>query len=719
MDGHAGWLTGGVTGAGAARDGHVQPRPWKRSLCTRAAWAPSVAVLLAGLLGLSSCGGGAALGDSQGFVAAESHTLEVGASAGQEVKDAVSGYTFRFPSGGSGQLGLTRLSGTPAAPPSPGQAWRVTFSGSQPVELVLGGAYDGSAAWPVVYVYDQLATASIDDAKGRGPRWVTVPSRTLSTGRQVFELSARSIIDPAATTTTATTDAGRERAQATTAPPARDYWISTLTPGSSEVDRRMVRSLQALTYTDQVKAVLSPALAKTFESNRARRPLSWGDDGNYYTGFFTFTDAIWHFSPRLTVTLDLGGLPHELSHYHTHLLVGDETYRTLESRGYWNYPTNHVINTLVNRQTINEDYAFVLQQFLMGSVGSFNLFEPGVYLIDRPAGGDVPSLEGFTAAMLASLVRPTTAMLGIDNRGKTVTVPVIGKTWSQVMDIVAAGKTDVDSLRRHIDGTLDTDGRSRFLVALQRLGWRYAATLRAVDQNGQAVADADARLLVRNSAGEFVSDVGRTDAEGRLNLWFAFPGAAVLELKRAGETLEGVVTLNPDRPTPERIALGDVPVLAVERFAAVEEVCASFSYTTITALSRIEAGPYSRVECVKPSTGKPLFWSGSLFYVQDGTTYLEGVYLQAYAQLQNVKARRPLSGRYATPPPLFEILSTDMPRDLSSSLVRFKLQGTAANGRYTILYQPEDDCSGGFCERNLVQAVVPGSVSVWVTFRAN
>ena len=87
-----------------------------------------------------------------------------------------------------------------------------------------------------------------------------------------------------------------------------------------------------------------------------------------------------------------------------------------------------------------------------------------------------------------------------------------------------------------------------------------------------------------------------------------------------------------------------------------------------------------------------------MFFVRDGETYIEGYYMQQQALVTGLKARRPHRGEYRKTPPLFEIMATDIPRDVTSGLIRFRLGGSAAQGRYTIKYQPEDDCAGGFCE---------------------
>jgi len=155
-------------------------------------------------------------------------------------------------------------------------------------------------------------------------------------------------------------------------------------------------------------------------------------------------------------------------------------------------------------------------------------------------------------------------------------------------------------------------------------------------------------------------------------------------------------------------------------FTAFVEVCASFTYTSITAESRWEQGPFATVVCVQPSGSSALAWGGSSFHLAPGAIYLEGVYTDSWPPdpplVTGVKAIRPLTGSYRTPPPPLEIQMFDAPRVVNGGIVRFKLEGAAAWGRYTIKYQPEDDCSFGYCEARTVKQIDPASVVVWATF---
>lgn len=668
----------------------------------RRPWLPLGAVL-AVLAALAGCGGGAALGDGQGFVAAEAHSLPVAAAAGGEVSDPTSAQRFLFPEGGTGTLRLTRLSGTPAAP-AQGEGWRIEYDGAQPLELVIDGAVDGSAAtWPTVYAWSELGPAAVDDGRS-GPRWVPVPQRTLPGGRVAFELSAR--------TAPAMASAAAGVPQAATAV-ARDFWISKLDKNSTVVDRRVARGLQATDYIERYAAELPTDIAATFRANAARRPLTWSEDGNWYKGFSYLPFR--RNNPRIAVSLDMFQLAHELSHYLTHMTVGDDIYEQLEGQ---KYPEKHGLLDNAGRNKINEDLAYFIEFFLQGKGANIDLFENGpITMRDRKPGVDVPAHEGFTALMLASLVRPTTQVVSLDRPGFTVDVPTVGLTYRDVFRIIARGARDVDTLRRHIEERLDPDGRARWRINLQRLGWRYWAGLRVVDNAGLPIGNAEVRIVSRAGGSEYSAEAGITSADGTMSLFFLYPGDSTIVVKRGGETLEGRITIDPDRPTHQRITLGDVQVVPLEQFPTLREVCASFRYTTITAVSRIEDGPFTRVECVQPSASKPLVWGSSTgFSVRDGEVYVEGVYAQQSQMLLGVKARRPLSGRYAQPPPLFEIHLDQIPRDLSTGLVRFRFSGNAAAGRYNLIYQPEDDCSGGFCERRSVKEIDPASVSFWVTF---
>jgi len=635
------------------------------------------------------------------FVTGASHNVSVGASVGGEVIDGASGVHLLLPDGGSGQVTMTQLTATVPAPVT-GQGWRLTYNSAQRMEIIQDGAFDGTAAWPAVYVFDVPSPGAVDDDKGLSPRWLPLPIRKVAPGRYAFEVSSGVV---------AAAVAGRRQAMASGSNVTRDYYIAQSAKATTDTEKRMAQFSLGGVYIDSFVAMLSPAKTTAVRSHIAAKLPSWGNDSSFYRGFtFLPTRRLY---PQINVTLDNASLAHELGHYLTHMLVGDDVYEMLEKQP---FAKQHSPLDVNGRGSINEDYAYFIESLFIGFGGHWDLDKAGMFLISRKAGADVPSIEGFTAAMLAAMVRTTTQIPSIDLDKRNVDVPVVGLTRDKLFDVIAAGPTDVDSLRRGIEGALDAAGQDRMHVNLQRLGWRYSATLRVLDANGQPIANAAARLLVRTGAGDFVSDVGQTDGQGALNLWFAFPGASTLEIVSGGQTLEGAVRIDPTRSTSDRIALGDVTVKGLETFSRLMEVCASFTYTSITAVTHWEQGPFSSTYCIDTS-GKPLSWSGSLFTVIDGLTSAEGLYSQTWGQVNALKARRPHSGSYKTPPPRFEILADGLQRDLTTSVIRFKLSGPAAAGHYTINYQPEDDCSGGYCEARAIKSIDPGSVTIWADFR--
>ncbi len=637
------------------------------------------------------------------FTTGTARTLAVSAARGGEVRDTASGLRLLFADGGSGQLTLTPLTATPP-PPVPGSGWRIAYTGTQQAEVVLEGSFDGKTAWPAAYVYDELPPGAVDDALGLGPRWIPLPVRQLAPGRWAFELWP--------TGGTAAAAGARRGILAAPNTEARRYYIGQFEKGSTDTDKRIGLHGLSSVYADDFIGTLPAPLATQVRARRAEKFLSWGEDGNYYRGFTYQPNR--RLYPIISITLDGFSLAHETGHYLTHLLVGHDAYERLHAQP---YPKEHGIRIEVGRGSVNEDYAYFIESFLKGTGGQYDLAHAsGSYLRDRPAGADVPAIEGFTAAMLAAAVRTTTSIPSIDLKNKTVDVPVVGLGHGRVFELLAGGPQNVEAVRRALEAGLDADGQRRLLVNLQRLGWRYSATLRVVDAAGNPVPNAPARLLVRAGGSEYTGDVGTTDAGGNLNLWFAFPGSSALVVTRAGETLEGTVTIDPSRSTQQRQTLGDVRVQAQQTWSALREVCASFSYTTITQQTRIEDGPFTRVECVTVPSHATLTWTGGSFVAIAGTTYVEGVISPDGRQVNGVKAHRPHTGRYKTPPPPFQILIDQMPRDLASLRIRYRLEGLATTGKVQIQYQPEDECFGSFCEARAIKAVDMASVSVWATF---
>lgn len=158
------------------------------------------------------------------------------------------------------------------------------------------------------------------------------------------------------------------------------------------------------------------------------------------------------------------------------------------------------------------------------------------------------------------------------------------------------------------------------------------------------------------------------------------------------------------------------PPVAKPPFTAVTEVCASFSYYWETVLSRSGGGPTSVVQCIHVPSKATLSWFGNSFSLNaEGGYTASGDYSASGSTqtLSNVIASRPLTGDYATPPPPLKISFSSAPRDASGG-IRYMLKDAAAEGHYTISYQPEDDTSGGLREARRVTNIVPNSVTVWL-----
>lgn len=499
------------------------------------------------------------------MVAGTARTLALGVQpAGALLTDSGSGLRFGFPAGASGGLRLAPLTSTSPAP-GEGRGWRIESDPGQTVEVVLDGAFDGSASMPAVYRFQNMPSGMVvDDGRGEVPRWMPVPVRQIAPGRYGFDIGASAA--PPAASQQALDRVGPPRLANDTSTISREYWIGQQEKGSSENQKRVAQQQLALRYVDDFLAALPPALAAQVRTRRTEKLWSWTNDGNWYRGFTYFSSALPTRHPMLAVTFDNASLAHEVGHYLTHMLVGDAAYQRLESQAYpvrrWWVPgsQDHGIGMVVGRGLLNEDYAYFVESFLIGKGGNYDLFNPRVMLGARPGGEDTPGMEGFTALMLASLVRTTSFITSIDVKDRLVEVPVMGWTYAQVFERMAAGRTSVDDLRRHIESALDDTGRQKFYVNLQRLGWRYASRLRLVDVSGQPVANADVRLVSRIGSTEYLAETARSDAAGNLNTVFAFPGATTLAVRRGSETLEGTITIDPDLPVGRVHALGDVKV---------------------------------------------------------------------------------------------------------------------------------------------------------------
>jgi hypothetical protein len=551
---------------------------------------------------ISGCGG-------RGDFTLGNPTTKTISSGDREVE--LSGYTFRFPDGGSGNLTVSKIISGPKAP-FPGEGLYVEYEGSDPMELVFHRTED----YLMVMGYGKVQ-GMFDDKIGNRERWFTLPWEELKDGRIAFDLTAFGVPPE--------TSPAKAPAKKQEVDRLKHFWISKLPAASDEVEKRVLLGLQASDYTQDFLDALSPERRRQVEARIRERSLTTEHDGNYYKGFWWRSLGGWGriFHPTVHVTLDGFSLAHELGHYFTHLLVGDDVESALEGQG--SLFGEHGIRGVVGRGVVLEEYAYLVEFFLKGTGGQYNLHE--LYDMFRgllPEETDFPSLEGFGSAMLAVLSRTGQRMREVST-GESVDVPVMGLSYQRIFEIIAKGATDIDRLRQNIMDSLSAEEAEKFTVVMGIMGWQYFGRGRLLDPKGSPLSGVTVEPLAKVGTKEYSLSPGfkaKTDKDGKFVLPFIFPGKSYLRITQGKQVTDIPISLDWNLPTNNMVDLGNITVTQARvqdtRYISIIEMtfCGDIRYEYYSWYGGIIVKTSDRIDedCLGGNyKNLPVTWSGNSF----------------------------------------------------------------------------------------------------------
>lgn len=468
------------------------------------------------------------------------------------VTDSVTNQRFLFPEGAHGSLAVRSIISGPDAPYD-GVGFDVSFDESSPVSLIL----DPTGSDQVILLGYGTAPGAYDDIPGPFERWVAMPCiDTLESGL-AFQLTLPFQTSGRVWAGAVRTAAGEGYSK---------YWISSIPAGSNDATRRVGLELQSKSYVDdvlnQLSATRQTAARAEFEG-RLSPHYAW--DGFLYSGFWWRSlgslGRIVRPTIHLTLAANAGNVAHETGHYFTHVLVGDDTWSTLEGQApLWD--NGHGIRDVVGREMMLEDYAYFFEWLTAGSVKSYDLQDPYVIFGGvSPLTTDLPGVEGFTAVALANLTRTTPSVRNLLN-GNPDDAPVIGMTNGQAFDIVAQGATGVESLREKITAAAGADA-IKLPAMFQRIGWRYSVKGRLLTPEGQPIVGATVSSV--SVVGDHVYRGGSSSvpsaSDGRFTIMGeVFPGDSKIRVKNGNDSVDVPITIDWSKPTNATVDLGDLRV---------------------------------------------------------------------------------------------------------------------------------------------------------------
>ena len=465
------------------------------------------------------------------------------ASAGEEIVDSLFGLTLVAPFSDC-TIAVTPVL-TPAAdmPAAPHNASMFTLRCSGADTLCIRIPYD-SGAFAAVMTYGPLTGASTNDSTPQTLRWFSLPALRTAADSLAVTLP----LYPASAL-------AKKGARIPAGWPGFSHFAIVRAPAGSalavttaELTRRIDQAIGI--WLDSLPASLRPVVARMCSTTH-RCFISF--DGNYYQGLWNILGIR---SPRcklsVTTTATEGNIAHEVGHYMSHLLAGDNRYALIGDRA--PDDPHGLADVHDGRSTVTEDYAYFSEFFLTGKVnGTTPLTDPRSVLGTKsPASVDYPSIEGFGAALLASLVRQTDTIR--DFSGVFRAVPRMGMSFADVADIFARGAASGDELYDAVYNKVTAVKAERLAINAEALGWSYRISGTLMDSlTRKGVGGAAVQSVAVTDENRFYTlDSGdSTNADGTFTVRRAFFGSSFLRCIKGGDTVDIPVTIDPRTPTTE------------------------------------------------------------------------------------------------------------------------------------------------------------------------
>ena len=528
--------------------------------------SPLALLLLACACHASLDGGDGTFDDR--FEVGEAVSTAVASDTAVEIAEPVTGRTFVFPDGGQGTLTVAPITAGPDRPYPGGSGFRVEWTGNERVRIRVPDT-DGA---DYLLGYGVFTGAGNFDAEGG--RWVHIPSSEKADGVLTFDLPVVFEAAPVAEWESQTASGQSLVAQPLSRWRGYSYfWLTLVTPTASAAENQALVVATADGFMSNWLMALPAAMREraVAETSGRLRPRYFYD-ANYYIGFTrylwgdTVTPMVGLVVRNEPVDERAGAVAHEVGHYMTHVLVGDERYRVIEDRA---PDAGHGILDRWGRGTVTEEYAYFSQYFLLGRVGTadptnaFAMF--GASKRPYPASTDYPGIEGFGCLLLAALHRTEAEVYAIVS-GKREPVPVIGASFGEIAGIIAVGAADMDALRAAVEAFLASRGQADRLPALaERIGWSYWGTGTVVDADGKPLSGARLTSISRVGGDEYgmqPGDVATTGPSGAFTLARIFPGPSILRVEAGGSTVDVPIDIAWTLPTDEGVDLETITAVA-------------------------------------------------------------------------------------------------------------------------------------------------------------
>jgi hypothetical protein len=497
------------------------------------------------LLGVAACSEDKVAepdGDSTSpFVLGDETAVTLDLPAGARWDAPAAGLRFVFPEGAHGTLRFAAIVDGPAPPWSGGSGFHVAFTGSEPVGLRVPHAAEGLE---VLLAY---GTPRGSWSEPPSTRWFAMPGAAAA-GADSLDLQL----------------AVRSRTGSEACESSLHYWLQRFDPGAPEVD-----SLNAAieiahgflsAWLDSLDQPLRDACQQRLQGEMAP---AFCPEGSYYAGFLRRCGEAPQARPRIGLRAGAtrGEIAHQVGHYVTHLLVGDDAYAALEADAGLD-PT--IGAPRYDRSGAIEDYARYHEHLFTGAVeGAGDPASPATFFAPQgsppaPEAIDVPSLQGYGVLFLHALGRSDPTMTCLT--GETRSVPLVGLRYAALAEhVIAAGAGSMDRLRETTAAYLTSVGRADALpVLLAATGWCYRGSGSILDRSGAHPAGIAVRDVVSAGGRDYAARgaAALTDSLGAYPEIGLFGGASRLRAAVASDSFDTPITINWLKHTPVDVDLG-------------------------------------------------------------------------------------------------------------------------------------------------------------------
>lgn len=309
---------------------------------------------------------------------------------------------------------------------------------------------------------------------------------------------------------------------------------------------------------DSLPDALEPAASERVRSTH-RYSLTISSS-SYYKGSWHILGFL---KPRCLVALSENAtessVAHEMGHYFSHILAGDERYATLESLA---PDGDHGLGVvLAGRSSITEEYAYFTEYFMTGAVNSAaDPLYVQVFLGKQvqPATVDMPSVEGFGTVLMAMLQRSDTTIIDFEKRKDTL--PILSVSFGELYGVLATGPKNINELRAGLASLCSKHSfDTGWQICAERAGWSYHGKGKVVDSDGKAVVGAEVfNALMVDKKLKRSSATVRSNGEGVFELPRLYPGKSHLYAVVGTDTATTEVDISWDGITSTAVTLPNI-----------------------------------------------------------------------------------------------------------------------------------------------------------------